>query len=173
MLEIHYTHSILPFYLSFTVFLKTAVFMPLSSSNFSLFQNLLSSNNGLKGDVNIAPLALNPALTVMQNLDFLSCIFKAQSVVMAPVKYFGLEDLLNKKLKDVTQESGVLISLSPLFFKQSNIWCIFIEDYALSKEAKNKISILIQSKVENSNSIVFYATSSGNYFDIKNQINFT
>lgn len=173
MLEVNYTNSTLPFYFSFTVFLKTVVFMPLSFLNFSLFQNLLAGNKKLREEINSVPVALNPALTVIQNLDFLSCIFSTQSLVMTPVKYFNLEKIVNKKLTDIAAESNILISLAPLFFKQSNIWCIFIEDEKLSENAKNKISILIKSKIENSNSIVFYATSSGNSFDIENQINFT
>lgn len=172
MLEINYTNKALPFYLSFSVFLKTVVFLPFSSVKFALFQNLFFTNAGLKRDANLAPCILHPNLTVMQNIDFVARLFKAKNLTPVPIKYFNLTEVVDKKLGDVNDELKFLISLSPLFFKQSKIWSVFIEDDILCENSKQAISALIESKVQNSDSIIFYATSSGSSLNFTNEINF-
>ena len=109
--------------------------------------------------------------TIDKNLDALSKLLIYNNLKNIILKYFEVsEDMFLKKLSELTEEEGVIISTSSLLLNQTNIWILRLKDKTLSDFIKSKIEKILLSKVATSDSIIFYSTESGKMLDIEEQV---
>lgn len=168
MLSINYNNTKLSYYLSCTIFKKTSVFLPFSFYEFDSFQTFLLKNKKL--NVSFAFDYFSNSLTILQNIHFIASVSKSESLYLVPIKYFNLEEVVEKIPYQLSTEEEFLLTLAPLFFGKSNIWCLFVKDDILSEDSKSKLISFLNSKINCENAIIFYSTHSKQALHLENEI---
>jgi ABC-type transport system involved in cytochrome c biogenesis ATPase subunit len=112
-------------------------------------------------------------LKIGESLNFLSSFYKKESLSNVALRHFNLKrELLQVYPNQALKEDLFLLSLTPLFLKDSRVWCVFIKDENLSHENIKALEGLFLSKIENTKAIILYSTESGKSlnFEFENEL---
>jgi ABC-type transport system involved in cytochrome c biogenesis ATPase subunit len=101
-------------------------------------------------DINYIPQKnnLDQELTIKQNFDFLSSLSETQSLADSAILYFGLENLINHKIKNLNDEEMQKVKLSQLIFSPKTMWILEKPDQFLSQKWQEKLFNLISVRIK-------------------------
>ncbi len=107
-------------------------------------------------------LGLKSELTVMDHLQFWTNTYNSIEALEASVYYFGLNQLLDKKIYELSAGNQKKVALAKLLACQANLWLLDEADVNLDIANKQLLDDLIISKANNGGIIIL--TSHNNVF---------
>ncbi|MFT6332477.1 MAG: heme exporter protein A [Lentimonas sp.] len=100
---------------------------------------------------------LKAKLTVLQNMEFYAGICGSEILIPSAIKYFGLEEVLNRPLYQLSSGWQKKVMLSKLIYQPKTLWLLDEPTINLDKNASNLLFELIETRVEEGG-IVIIAT---------------
>jgi heme exporter protein A len=99
-------------------------------------------------------LSLDQELTIKQNLNFLSSLTETKILIDSAVLYFELNDILHKKIKQLTEEERQRVKLSQLIFSPKTVWLLEDPDRFLSQKWQEKLFNLIATRAKEGGMVI-------------------
>jgi heme exporter protein A len=100
---------------------------------------------------------LKPKLTVWQNLSFYAQISDTEILLPAAIKYFSLEEILEKPVYQLSSGWQKKVMLAKLLYSPAAIWLLDEPTVNLDKEAKERLFNLVSTRIKDGG-IVIIAT---------------
>ena len=92
--------------------------------------------------------SLDQELTIKQNLNFLASLTETKILIDSAILYFELDDILDKKIKNLTKEEIQRVKLSQLIFSPKTIWILENPEQFLSQKWQEKLFNLIATRIK-------------------------
>jgi ABC-type transport system involved in cytochrome c biogenesis ATPase subunit len=119
--------------------------------------NLITSKNNLDGN-----------LTIKQNLNFISSLSETKLLISSAIKYFEIDNILEKKIKNLTNEEIQRVKLSQLIFAPKTMWLLEQPDQFLTQKWQEKLFNLILTRIKEGGLVIL--TSDNKIFNKIGQI---
>ncbi len=102
-------------------------------------------------------LAIKQEFSVMENMLFWARLYNAEMLIMAAVKYFSLENLLEKKCYELSAGNQKKVALSRLILCPAKLWLLDEIDVNLDENNKKLLTNLMVTHADNGG-IIFSAS---------------
>ncbi|MEQ9115223.1 MAG: heme ABC exporter ATP-binding protein CcmA [Rickettsiales bacterium] len=108
--------------------------------------NVLNDINAFRSNVAYIPekSCFSDDLTVFENLDFWTKYRGELELFLPAIRYFSIEDLLDKKFGDLSAGQKKRVELSKLMLFRAGIWLLDEPDNSLDKTFRNRLIDLIK-----------------------------
>jgi heme exporter protein A len=113
---------------------------------------------------------LKPELSVFQNLKFYAELADSEILVPSALKFFGLENIADEKVKKLSSGWQNKVRLAKLICCPATIWLLDEPSNNLDKTAKELLHGLIKTRIKE-DGLVIMATHDEMFFDLGPQIN--
>jgi heme exporter protein A len=112
--------------------------------------------NEYSSDINFIcdEIRLDKYLSVKQNIYFLSSLSDSKVALDSAIRYFDLDNILNKKIKELNQEELIRVKLSQLIFSPKTIWLLEDPDKNLSQKYIEKLFNLVSSRIKDGGIVI-------------------
>lgn len=111
---------------------------------------------------------LKSKLTVLENMNFYAKISDSEVLIPSAIRYFGLEEVLDKPVYQLSSGWQKKVLLSKLIYCPKTLWLLDEPTVNLDKEGKGKLMNLIETRVKESG-IVIIATHDSDLFSLKDK----
>mgnify|MGYP000851889558 FL=1 len=106
---------------------------------------------------------LNQQLTIKQNLEFFAKLHDSQLALPSALNFFNLEEINNKKIKDLSAGWQKRVMLAKLLACPATIWLLDEPTANLDKEGKEKLLGLIKTRIKENGLVIL--TCHDDFFD--------
>ena len=106
---------------------------------------------------------LNQQLTIKQNLEFFAKLHDSQLALPSALNFFNLEEINNKKIKDLSAGWQKRVMLAKLLACPATIWLLDEPTANLDKEGKEKLLGLIKTRIKENGLVIL--TCDDDFFD--------
>jgi heme exporter protein A len=113
---------------------------------------------------------LKPEISVFQNLKFYAELSGTEMLVPAALKFFGLENLADEKVKKLSAGWQKRVQLAKLLCCPATIWLLDEPSNNLDKAGKEMLHGLIKTRIKE-DGLVIMVTHDEMFFDLGPQIN--
>ena len=113
---------------------------------------------------------LKPELTVLQNLRFYAGLEDTEMLIPSALKFFGLENLADEKIKKLSAGWQSRVKLAKLICCPATVWLLDEPSNNLDKAGKELLHGLIKTRVKEEG-LVIMATHDEMFFDLGPQLN--
>lgn len=108
---------------------------------------------------------LKKELSVLDNLEFYSSLNGSKEALSSGLAFFGITDLVDKKVKNLSAGQQKKVLLSKLLSCPATVWFLDEPSINLDKEAKQKLHGLIKTRVKE-DGLVVMSTHDEMFFDL-------
>ncbi len=111
---------------------------------------------------------LKPKLTVLENLIFYAQLSDTEILIPSAVRYFRLEEILEKRVDQLSSGLKKRVMLAKLICSPKTIWLLDEPTINLDKQSKDLLIDLIETRVREGG-IVIIATHDDIFIDVENK----
>lgn len=108
--------------------------------------------------------AIKENLTVLQNISFWSELVGNEMLIAAAIRYFALEDIIDKKISSLSAGQKKLVDLTKLLTNPGKIWLLDEPFENLDNKNQEKLKDLIEARA-GEGSIIIFTTHQNIKFD--------
>lgn len=112
---------------------------------------------------------LKPQLTTLQNIEFGAKLNQTEILIPSAIKYFGLEDVIDKPIYQLSSGWQKKILLSKLIYQPKTLWLLDEPTINLDKAARELLFNLISVRIKEGG-IVIIATHDEMLFSLGSKI---
>lgn len=118
-----------------------------------IYNDLFAYRDALSYIGHKAGLMLNA--TVQENLEFYAKIYAHEMLIPAAIKYFSLENILERRCRTLSAGQKKLVQLAKLLLKPTEIWLLDEPFANLDSDNKEKLIKLITIRARDGGIIIF------------------
>ena len=153
---------------------KTTLLKIISGLIFPNYGQVLWSKD-LKNKINFVSHSngLSPTLTVKMNLENWIKLFEIKEKVENILSFFNIQNLVHKKVKELSEGQQRKVALSRLFVSQRKVWILDEPLEALDKNSKDIFCNLLLDHIKNNGMIIISSNQELNNIpkSVLNEIN--